>query len=178
MESFRILLINSYFPTDPRSDFDEIDLLMLLTEIQKIIDDNDFDYMVLGGDINADFRRKTKFVDIIHEFLMKTKVHKSWDSYPAEFTHVMEKDGVTHRSTIDHFFWNSLFSDLIEDAGVLHLPENVGSLSDILQIQITCLLKKDLQPNSMQSDTYHLGGMQGIWKKTVFPKNWQRDLIT
>ena len=86
VESFRILLINSYFPTDPRSDFDEIDLLMLLTEIQKIIDENDFDYMVLGGDINADFRRKTKFVDIIQEFLMKTKVHKSWDSYPAEFT--------------------------------------------------------------------------------------------
>ena len=82
---------------------------MLLTEIQKIIDENDFDYMVLGGDINADFRRKTKFVDIIQEFLMKTEVHKSWDSYPVEFTHVMEKDGVTHTSTIDHFFWNSLF---------------------------------------------------------------------
>ena len=126
VESFRILLINSYFPTDPRSDFDEIDLLMLLTEIQKIIDENDFDYMVLVGDINADFRRKTKFVDIIQEFLMKTKVHKSWDSYPAEFTHVMEKDGVTHTSTIDHFFWNSLFSDLIEDSGVLHLPENMS----------------------------------------------------
>ena len=74
VESFRILLINSYFPTDP-SDFDENDLLVLLTEIQKIIDEDDFDYMVLGGDINADFRRKNKFVDIIQEFLTSFKIH-------------------------------------------------------------------------------------------------------
>ena len=126
IESYRMLLINLYFPTDPKTDFDESELLVLLAEIQDILNENDFDYVVFGGDINADFRRKTKFVRIIDEFLMKTEVCRSWDEYAADFTHFMEKDKITYTSTIDHLFWNKTFKDLVQDAGVLHLPENIS----------------------------------------------------
>ena len=122
----KLLLINSYFPTDPRTDFDENELLLLLAEIEDIIETNDFDYFILGGDINADFRRNTKFVTIINEFINKSGVNKSWDKYHVDFTHFMEKDEVTYTSIIDHFFWSTTLVENVIDAGALHLPENLS----------------------------------------------------
>ncbi len=124
LEDRTFLLINSYFPTDPRVDFDENNLLLLLSEIEDIIETSTFDHFVLGGDINADFTRNTKFVRIIEEFINKIGVCRSWNEYPVEFTHFMERDGITHISTIDHFYRNDMFTEQIVDAGALHLIEN------------------------------------------------------
>ena len=124
--SCRVLLINSYFPTDPRGEFDEITLLIIFNEIQKVIDETSFDHLILGGDINADFSRKTRFVNMILAFTAHTGMCKSWDDFPVKFTHVMEKDGTTYTSTIDHFMWNKSFADQVDDAGVINLPENMS----------------------------------------------------
>ena len=43
-----------------------------------------------------------------------------------DFTHVMEKEGITYTSTIDHFMWNAGFADLVDDAGVINSPENMS----------------------------------------------------
>ena len=126
MSSSKLLLINSYFPTDPRVDFDENDLLTLLADIRKIVDENDFDHVILGGDINADFGRKTKFVSIIKEFISDLDLRKSWDIFKGDFSHTTEKDGVTFTSLIDHFFWNKRITDLVEDAGVIYSAENMS----------------------------------------------------
>ena len=53
----KILLINTYFPQDPRiTNFDETELVLLLSEIKSPMNDNDndFDQMIWTGDINAD----------------------------------------------------------------------------------------------------------------------------
>ena len=122
----KLLLINSYFPTDPRGEFDENDLVIILNEIQKLIDENDFHHLIIGGDINADFGRKTRFVDMIREFIESTGMCKSWDGFPVKFTHVTEKEGITYTSTIDHFMWNASFDVLVDDAGVINSPENMS----------------------------------------------------
>ena len=58
----RILLINSYFPTDPRiNDFDTTDLLSTLNAIDNTFQNNEYDNIIWVGDINADFLRKTEF---------------------------------------------------------------------------------------------------------------------
>ena len=52
----RILIINSYFPTDPRTeDFDTAELQTTLSAINDVKNANDFDNIVWDGDINADF---------------------------------------------------------------------------------------------------------------------------
>ena len=68
----KILVINSYFPTDPKvSDFDTSDLLSTLSTISEILENEDFSAAVWTGDINASFLRNTKFTRIIDEFLQE-----------------------------------------------------------------------------------------------------------
>ena len=46
-DSVKTLLINTYFPTDPRKeDFDESELVILLSDIADIIDENSFDQVI------------------------------------------------------------------------------------------------------------------------------------
>ena len=124
-EHLNMLIINTYFPTDPRNDqFDETNLLLLLSEIEKSIEESGCTHVLWTGDINADFRRNTRFVRTIDEFISNMNLTKSWDRFSADFTHVTERDSVTHTSIIDHFFWNDTLN--ISDAGVIHLPENMS----------------------------------------------------
>ena len=126
-----MLLINTYFPTDPKTDFDEDELLLMLSEIEYILENNEFEDVVWTGDISADFSRKTKHVQIIVNFLTKWCVQMSWNSYPVEFTHVTEREGSTYTSINDHFIWNEGFHHHVKDAGVLHVPENMSDHSPV-----------------------------------------------
>ena len=84
----KIMLLNTYFPTDPRcNDFDEADLLLTLSGVKEVIENHDIDRLVWTGDINADFRRNTKFVHLINEFICELNISKSWDIYEIDFTH-------------------------------------------------------------------------------------------
>ena len=47
----RILIINTYFPTDPRTaDFDTTELQTTLSAISDVLNANDFDNIVWAGD--------------------------------------------------------------------------------------------------------------------------------
>ena len=51
-----ILLINSYFPTDPQSpNSDYSDLLETIAVIKRIMDINEYDHVIWTGDVNSDF---------------------------------------------------------------------------------------------------------------------------
>ena len=53
--SDKIMLSNTYFPTDPRYyEFDETELLITLPGINMDMMNHDFDRLVWAGDINAD----------------------------------------------------------------------------------------------------------------------------
>lgn len=139
MQHCKIMLINTYFPQDPRcDDFDETDVTLTLSELRTLINNNDFDQLIWTGDINADFKRKTRYVEIIKNFIREMKICKSWDTYKIDFTHESQVNGVTHTSAIDHFFWNPGLSDSIIDAGVLHLCDNFSDHSPVF-----CKLKNN-----------------------------------
>ena len=122
-----ILILNTYFPTDPRKDdFDDTELQLVLSEISTLISDNPCDNVIWTGDINADFRRNSRFVDMVDDFVTDLGLHKAWDSYSADFTHVTEREGVTYTSVIDHFFWNHQHGTNVKEAGIIHLPENTS----------------------------------------------------
>ena len=73
----KIMLLNTYFPTDPRcNDFDKTDLLLTLYGIKVLIDNRDFDRLVWIGDRNADFHHNRKFVLRINEFICELDISK------------------------------------------------------------------------------------------------------
>ena len=83
----KTLLINTYFPSDPRKeDFDEAELLLLLSDIARVIDENSFDQVIWTGDINADFRRNSRFLNMVDEFVTDKGMKKSWDKFTVDFT--------------------------------------------------------------------------------------------
>ena len=58
----RILWINAYFPTDPQPlAFDDSELMEVLGELAKMIENTDYTYIVWNGDINWDPRRNSGF---------------------------------------------------------------------------------------------------------------------
>ena len=116
-----MLLINSYFPTDPQSvNCDDSELLEILASIDKVINENNLDQIIRGGDINIDFLRKNGFVNTVNDFLSEKNFRKSWERFYADFTHTFEM------KSIDHLFWNAGMDEFIEDPGVLHLMEKTS----------------------------------------------------
>ena len=129
--AYRLLVVNTYFPTDPGSDFDENELLTIFSDVESVLANNEFDNIILAGDLNTDFRRNTKFVKLVDEFVSNVDGSKSWDHFQVDFTHVTEREGSTYTSVIDHFLWDKGLCQHVEEAGVLHVPENMSDHSPI-----------------------------------------------
>ena len=64
------------------------------------------------------------------EFVNRIGLKSVWDKFPVDFTHV-HTDFVS-TSTIDHFLVNERLIDCIEDAGALHLGDNLSRHSPIM----------------------------------------------
>ena len=125
--SNKVLIINSYFPTDSRgNEFETTDLFSTLSAINSALMENEYDSVIWGGDMNADFLRYTVFTSNISRFVEEKSFEKSWDKYPVDFTHVFEREEHTYTSTLDHFFWNEGISCHVVAAEVLHLPNNTS----------------------------------------------------
>ena len=123
----KVLIINSYFPTDCRgNEFDTTDLFSTLSAINSVLVENEYDSVIWGGDMNADFLRNTVFTSNISRFVEEKSFEKSWDKYPVDFTHVFEREEHTYTSTLDHFFWSEGISCHVVAAEVLHLPNNTS----------------------------------------------------
>ena len=135
----KILVINSYFPTDPKTrDFDTAELISTLKTVNDIITSNEFDHLIWAGDLNADFIRGTKFTLTIDSFIKDRGLLRSWDKFEIDFTRAVDVNGITFTSILDHFCWSVGIEDNVADANVLHLPQN---LSD--HCPIYCMIKVD-----------------------------------
>ena len=131
-ESTSTLLINSYFPTDPRApNADQSELLEVLSNIRDIIRKNEFDSIMWAGDINADFIRNTAHTSVVKDFIEELGLTCSWERFPIDFTCCHDILGVSHVSTLDHFFWSPQLDEYVTDAGVLHLTDNKSDHSPI-----------------------------------------------
>ena len=123
--SSNILLINSYFPTDPQRDtLDESDLLETLGCIKTVVEKNTCDAVLWAGDLNSDFSRQSSHTNAVQDALHELGLQPSWDRYDVDYTAVHEMLGQTFTSTLDHFAWSTNLDSSVVDAGVLHLPDN------------------------------------------------------
>ena len=131
--TLKLLLINSYFPVDPRTmNINEAELLETLQHIREVLNANEFNHVLWAGDINADFMRNTGHVNTVKQFIDEFNFQPSWQLFNVDFTNYHELNGVSCISTIDHFFWNQELNENILEAGVIHHPSNLSDHSPIL----------------------------------------------
>ena len=146
-----ILLINTYFPTDPKvSDFDSAELITTISIINELLLRNDYNSVVWTGDLNAEFCRSTTFTQYIASYIENNNFKIGWNKFPVDFTHVCEKDESSYTSTIDHFIWSENMDDSITDSGVLHLPNNFSDHCPIfckIKVNGLKLLADAVKPN-------------------------------
>ena len=145
-QAHKVLLVNSYFPTDPKvDDFDTEDLYTTLEAITRMMLHTEHDSIIWCGDINADFIRDTLFTNIINEYLNEAHLERSWEKYKIDFTHYYELENQSYTSVIDHFFWNEGLRESVVKADVLHLPSNTSDHSPIYCIINIGMLQKKTQ---------------------------------
>ena len=132
-ENATILLINSYFPVDSKkADADVHDLLEALEVLKSVIESNAFNALLLCGDLNADFLRKTVHCNTVMLTLDDLKLYSCWDDFPVDFTHYQERENnIPHVATLDHFFLTECLKNKVLDAGVFHSSENLSDHSPI-----------------------------------------------
>ena len=134
-----LLIINTYFPCDPRADnFNDAELLKLLADIQTIIQQSDPSNIWISGDLNCHFSRNTRFTRLVYDYFEELGLKLVWEcsdeftriSKPS-YTYMCNTNRVPSYSTIDHFACNSRLLPLIAEAGALQSGENPSNHSAI-----------------------------------------------
>ena len=146
-----MIWLNSYFPTDPETpNFDDSDLRETLAAIKAVLDNNEHDEVLWQGDINTDFLRKSKYVDVVKEALEEINVKSVWNEFPIDFTYCSPTE--VSFSTIDHSLVSENLESSVKDAGVIHLGDNVSGHSSIyLKLNIGSLPDNQKQTRSFSS---------------------------
>lgn len=153
----KILWINTYFPGDPGNDnVDEIELRHTLSGIKWLIDNNVHDHIIWAGDINADFKRDTRHVTVVQDFLKELNLATAWSDHHVDFTYSSPDD--KSFSCIDHFFYYPPVQRNIAKCGVIHRGDNISGHSPIF-----LTLKSDNLP--------HIETCESI---RVPKQNWKR----
>ena len=131
--SSNFLVINSYFMCDPRTNFDENELLELLAEIRRVIEVAKCQNISLMGDLNCDFSRQTPFVQIVRDFCDNLNIQPIWshprsDSnsmiVPVSHTYCQIVENVARHSCVDHFVMNQRLYEAIAEAGSIQSVDN------------------------------------------------------
>ena len=136
-----LLLLNTYFPCDPRTEnLNDTELLELLAEMKQTMHSQNCTHYLVLGDLNSHFSRQTRFTNIINDFFYDINFYIFWENtdqaathliHDVDFTFQQVNNGQTYLSTIDHFAGNEVLYDSVYEAGVIHSGENPSNHSPI-----------------------------------------------
>ena len=131
-----ILIINSYFPTDPKTiNSENQDLISTLAVVTNLIETTTFHSLYLAGDLNCEFMRKSSHVRAVREFMTRLNLVSVWDYHDVDFTHTFEKEtGEVYHHTIDHILTLNRSQGSIECAGAIHRVENMSDHEPIFAV--------------------------------------------
>ena len=150
----KMLFVNAYLPNDPgNNNFDEMDLLNTLQDIQYLIDQVDESCaVIIMADLNTDFSRNSSFVQIVRNFFNENNLVTVWSKFDCAFTFYQERlvnrRTVVSKSKIDHFGVRAVNLDLCLEATPLHLAENF-SFHEPIFLKIKCSYK--LEKSSVEN---------------------------
>ena len=140
------VIVNSYFPCDPQTPGKEDpELLETINSIKSVLNRTEFSLIIWAGDINADFIRRTNHTEAVQEELDEMNLFTLWDEHEVDFTSMHEVNDVTRVSKIDHIFLSQNLRDQVEDAGVLHHPDNKSDHCPIYSVFRTLEIQQEVQ---------------------------------
>ena len=141
LPSGSLLVVNTYFPCDPRvNNFNEEELLSVLLEIKSLMNNHNCNYNLILGDFNSHFSRHSTFTNIVHDFFDGNNIKIFWENpddtkghliQKIDFTFQFSNDQETFPSIIDHFAGNQNVYNAAKEAGVLHSGDNPSNHSPI-----------------------------------------------
>ena len=129
-QNISLLWINTYFPTDPQGHFDDTELRKVISDIEHLMDTEEFDHVLINGDINWHRARNNAFTRIIEEFVEKVGLCSIWDKFPVSHTHI--HTDYKSFSTLDHFLLDPGLLGVVEEAEALHIGDNLSRHSPIM----------------------------------------------
>ena len=107
----------TYLPTDPLTfDFDDSELIDILSEVETIIDETSFDGIIWNGDINWHMARKSGFSKEMRNFVDRLGLVSLWEYFPVDYTHI-HTDNVS-TATLGHFIVNERLIPLVRKTPV------------------------------------------------------------
>ena len=112
-DSEKLMIINTYFPQDPKTVTYELDSDMEdgLAVIGNMMDSYQCNNVLIVGDLNTDFIRNNGRIKRFDMFLSSNTLESSWKKFDVDYTHEFEDNGLTYTSTIDHILWNECFCE-------------------------------------------------------------------
>ena len=150
------LLINAYFPCDPRLDhFDDTELINVLADMKRMIEKSDCSNILLAGDLNSHFQRNTQFTQIVQQELDELELSLLWNQtdFNVDFTYSHIQNETIYFSTIDHFALSNKLMSAVLEAGVIHSGENSSNHSAIYLKLSTGLLSLHLEQLPSENKT-------------------------
>ena len=97
-----LLLLNSYFPTDPQNNYGDVnDLLETLSHIKTVLDKNPCDKVLWTGDINSDFNRHTNHTERVQDTVDELRLQQAWSRFDIDFTSTFEMLEQTFTAKLD-----------------------------------------------------------------------------
>ena len=91
-------------PDSGKVTLDDDELMTVLTEIENILDNEQFDDCVWQGDLNWHMGRNTGHAAIMERMVSRLGLTSVWSHFPIDFSH-MHVD-LKSVSTLDHFLVN------------------------------------------------------------------------
>ena len=109
-----ILVINTYLPCDDRYQSENYyELADILGKLICLIQDHRYDAVIVGGDLNCDFTRRTPHVSAVREFIAAADLSLCTSHSIAEVDYTFECKASGHFSLIDHFIGSkNLYNNL------------------------------------------------------------------
>ena len=148
----KIIILNCYFPCDTQdNNFNDWELIKCLEEISAVVASYPTHHILLAGDLNCDFSRDTPFVNIVRDFIMNLRLTVAWWQHPVDFTYSFTRNNRSSFSTIDHFVLNDSAQELVKEASVIHLGDNLSGHEPIFISLNLSISDKDM--HSQPADT-------------------------
>ena len=169
----RILLLNVYFPQDPKTMHYKVneELEDTLASISYVIEQHSCDDVIITGDMNIDFNRRNGHGERFKRFLCEEGLVSLWTKFDVDFTHEFEIEDQTFTCTIDHIVCNEDLAGTVIDAGVIHMAENTSDHSPI-----HCVM--DIPLDEQMKDHVKERSNPSVRLKKMTEEDWQTYGVT
>ena len=132
IENVNVVLCNLYLPSSCANHSDKLsEYSETLNTVSGLLVELEFDYVIVGGDLNTDFRHLgSKAVTLFESFMLKESLQIfSSDNNQIDYTFQSKIDG--SESIIDHFVGCNNVSNITSEYCVLHSCDNLSDHSAI-----------------------------------------------